>query len=321
MTKKITKITIVVVLSIVILFELGYIVKRNILNEPTSEKITEATPEPIPVVGEDKEEDHAEEEEDKEEEEESRVIVIDAGHGKPSSLMSDEEKRNSGWIQNESGNWGEWRHYKSGSATENCEGVGCNGRVPPNGSCWYPIGNGDRSRESDINLKNAVAAKRHLEGLGYTVRMTRTSANENPSITKRLSYCFPDNDMTKQPDARLFICIHSNAADGAGRGIAYVSAKDPYDQAWTTATYASKSNDIGSLCTKWIDELSSLSIYGTGEITWEPELIALCKSPVPCGYLEIGFFDNSLDLDILNSENDKIGEGIAKGVDEFCKTH
>lgn len=313
MTKKITKIIILVILSAVILFEVGYIINRNILNDNTSDSTVEITPEPIPVVGKDDENDDAKEK--------SRIIVIDPGHGKPSSLMSDEEKQSSGWVQNEDGDWGEWRHYKLGSATENCEGSGCNGRVPTNGACWYPIANSDRSKESDINIRNAMAAKRHLEAVGYTVRMTRDSNNENPSITKRLSYCYPNNDMTKPPDARLFISIHSNASGGESRGVAYIAAKDPYDQAWITADYSKLSNELGSLCIKQIDEMSSLSIYGNGEITWEPELIAFCKSPVPCGYLEIGFFDNSSDFAILNSENEIIGEGIAKGVDEFCKTH
>ena len=67
--------------------------------------------------------------------------------------------------------------------------------------------------------------------------------------------------------------------------------------------------------------MTSLSLHGNGAIAWEPELIAFCKSPVPCGYLEVGFFDNSADLNILKTETDKIGEAIAKGVHQFCKTH
>ena len=59
---------------------------------------------------------------------------------------------------------------------------------------------------------------------------------------------------------------------------------------------------------------------GNGVITSMPELIAFCKSPVPCGYLEIGFFDNASDMNILNTEYDEIGKAIAEGVDEFCTT-
>lgn len=321
MIKKYIKIALVVLLSLVILFEIGYIVKINVLKDNDTVEIEPTpTPEPLPVVGG----THPPQPtalETQSEKEETKIIVIDPGHGKPSSLMTDEEKRKSGWVQNKSGEWGEWRHYKTGSATENCEGAGCNKRTTPNGACWYPIGHTDRNTEPDINLKNALAVKKHLEKKGYTVRLTRTTNDENPSITRRLSYCHPDNDRTKAPDAQVYISLHSNASGGSTRGSAYIKAEEPYDQKWITYEYADRSNELGKLCNKYIVEMTSLSMAGNGEITWEPELVTLCKSPVPCGYLEIGFFDNASDLEILKSETDKIGEAIAKGVDEFCKTH
>lgn len=316
MFKKITKIVLIVILSITILFEIGYIIKNNVLNDgpsvtvDTTENVV-STPTPtLPVVAG----------EVSDTEGEAKIIVIDPGHGKPSSLMTDEEKRNFGWEKNQSGSWGEWRHYKIGSSTIDCEGTGCNGRVTPNGACWYPIGNGDRNTEPDINLQNALAAQKYLEQMGYTVRMTRKSNDENPSITKRLSYCYPDNDPTQEPDAEVFLCIHSNASGGSGRGTAYISAQAPYDQAWIKGDYADKSNQLGKLCNNKIALLTSLNAHGTGVIEWEPELIAFCKSPIPCGYLEIGFFDNADDLHILQSESDLIGKAIAEGVDEFCRT-
>lgn len=321
MIKKYIKITLVVLLSIVVLFEIGYIVKTNVLkNNETVELMPTPSPEPLPVVGG----THPPQptpESTQAVTDEAKIIVIDPGHGKPSSLMTDEEKRKSGWVQNKSGEWGEWRHYKTGSATENCEGTGCNKRVTPNGACWYPIGNTDRNTEPDINLKNALAAQKYLEKMGYTVRLTRTTNDENPSFTKRLSYCHPDNDRTKAPDAEVYISLHSNASGGSTRGSAYIKAEEPYDQKWITPEYTVQSNELGSLCNKYIVEMTSLAMAGNGEITWEPELVTLCKSPIPCGYLEIGFFDNASDLEILKSETDKIGEAIAKGVDEFCKTH
>ncbi len=297
---------IVGVLALLIAIEIGFIIKINMTaNELEGNSNGSATVEEnseklvMPV--------------------EQKIIVLDPGHGKPSSLMTADEKTASGWVQNASGQWGEWRHYKTGSATENCEGSGCNGRVTPNGACWYPIGNGDRNVEPDINLKNAFAAKKHLEARGYTVRMTRTSNDENPSITKRLSYCFPENDATREPDAIAYICIHSNASGGGARGTAYITAKDPYDQGWITSTYTQDSNNLGKKINDKIVNSTSLGIYGSGEITFEPELIAFCKSPVPCGYLEIGFFDNMEDLEILQLESENIGKAIAEGVDEFCQ--
>lgn len=340
MTKKHIKITITVLLSFIVAFEIGYIVRMNILGRPTEEPIVTMTPEPIPVVGKSTDEPQAEEADgeplpsqtdgadatEKRADDNaavpvsSKVIVLDPGHGKSSSLMTSDEKAQSGWVKNSSGTWGEWRHYKKGSSSANCEGTGCNGRVTPNGACWYPMGNGDRNTEPDINLKNALAAKKYLEQKGYTVRMTRTSNNENPSFTKRMSYCYPGNDPMSAPDAAAYICIHSNASGGNAKGTAYITAKGPYDQAWIPADYEAASNRLGKLCNDKIVSTTSLSMHGSGSIDWEPELIAFFKSPVPCGYLEIGFFDNSTDLAILNSESDAIGKAIAEGVDEFCKT-
>lgn len=243
------------------------------------------------------------------------IIVLDPGHGKSSSLMSAEEKASSGWVQNSSGAWGEWRHYKIGSSTIDCEGTGCNGRVTPNGACWYPIGNSDRSTEPDINLKNALAAKTALEEKGYEVRMTRTTNDENPSITRRISYCYPNNDTSLTADAEMFVCIHSNA--GGGTGSAYISLEAPYDQRGIKDTYVEDSNTLGKYINDSIINSTSLKMSGNGVISFEPELIAFCKCPVTCAYLEIGFFDSDSDLSILQSEYTQIGNAIADGIDKY----
>ena len=56
--------------------------------------------------------------------------------------------------------------------------------TPDGGSCWYPIENGDRDIEPEINLNNTLNAKKYLEEMGYEVRLTRNSNDENPSMTK-----------------------------------------------------------------------------------------------------------------------------------------
>ncbi len=244
-----------------------------------------------------------------------KVIVLDPGHGLSSSLMTDEMKTASGWVKNSRGQWGEWRHYKKGSSTEDCQGSGCNGRVTPNGACWYPIGNGDRNTEPDINLKNALAAEKYLKQMNYEVRLTRRTNDENPSITKRISYCYPNNDSSQTADAELFLCIHSNA--GGGSGSAYISLEGPYDQRGIGSDYAESGNTLGKLCNDSIVNNTSLKMSGNGVISFEPELIAFCKSPVTCGYLEIGFFDNAADKAILDAEYDSIGKAIAEGIDSY----
>ncbi len=308
MIKPRVKLIIIVVLSLLIVFEAGYIIKLNILTENK-----QVTQESQGTQGTQKTEEKLVTPVEK------KIIVIDPGHGKPSSQMSAEEKIASGWVKNSQGQWGEWRHYKIASESVDCEGMGCNGRATPNGACWYPIGNSDRNREPDINLRNALAAKKYLEARGYIVRMTRETNDENPSITRRLSYCYPNNDTSQKPDALCFICIHSNAGGGSAYGTAYITAEGPYDQPWIDGRYVDNSNALGRICNNKITEATSLELCGNGEITFEPELIAFCKSPVPCAYLEIGFFDNENDLTILNSENDNIGKAIAEGVDEFWR--
>ena len=245
------------------------------------------------------------------------VVVLDAGHGKSSSEMSSDEKTAEGYEYNEDrGSWGEWRHYKNGTYGDDCYGSGCTLTAPENGSCWYPMGNGDRDTEPDINLQNTLAAKQYLEAMGYEVRLTRTSNEQNPSMNKRMSYCFPNNDITRQPDAALYVCIHSNA--GGGSGTSYISLEGAYGQSLIPPDYVETSNAAGSIINGKVAAASGLR--ENGAIGGEGYLILFNKCPVPIAYLEIGFFDNSSDLAILNSSHDEIGRAIAEGVDEYLSS-
>ena len=250
----------------------------------------------------------------------SKIIVLDPGHGKASSIMSTEEKKSAGYSYNSvKDQWGEWRHWKSGTSSVQCEGSGCTKTHTADGGCWYPIGNGDRAAEPEINLNNALAAKKYLEQMGYTVRMTRTTNDENPSFSKRLSYCYPNNDNTQHSDVLLYMCIHSNA--GGGSGSAYISAGGPYDQKGIRSTYINDCNTLGAIVNEKIVSATSLKKCGNGSISGLGALIAFCKSPVTCGYMEIGFYDNSADLNILRNESDAIGKAIAEGIDEFVRNY
>lgn len=244
-----------------------------------------------------------------------KIIVLDPGHGKSSSAMSAEEKTRYGWVQNSSGAWGEWRHWKTGTVWHDCQGSGCSKRAPANGSCWYPIGGGDRATEPAINLNNALAAKKYLEAYGFEVRLTRTSDSENPSMTQRLEYCYPNRDTSQAPDADAFVCLHSNA--GGGRGSCYITLSGTYDQAGISPSYINDGNTLGKRINDAIVSSTSLSAYGNGAYGGYPELVLFCKSPITIAYLEIGFFDNSSDLAILNSESDKIGKAIADGINAY----
>lgn len=250
----------------------------------------------------------------------SKIIVLDPGHGKSSGSMSDSEKERYGWIyNNDKQEWGEWRHWKTGTIWQDCNGSGCNGRCTENGSCWYTIGEGDRDIEPEINLQNCLAAKKYLEQMGYTVRMTRTSNNENPSVTQRITYCYPNQNTSLTTDAALFVCIHSNA--GGGSGSAYIELSGEYDQKGIPDSYVKDGNTLGKTINDEIVSSTGIGIYGSGKISNMPELIAFCKSPVTCAYLEIGFFDNSSDLSILKNNSDSIGMAIANGINKYLTSH
>lgn len=243
-----------------------------------------------------------------------KVIVLDAGHGKSSSEMTADEKTAEGYEYNEArGNWGEWRHYKNGTFGENCHGSGCTGLSPENASCWYSMGNADRDTEPQINLNNALAAQKYLEQMGYEVRMTRTSNEQNPSMDKRVSYCFPNNDIASSPDAAAYICIHSNA--GGGRGTSYIALGADYEQRFIGSDFIEKSNSMGNIINQKVASATGLSQNSPINT---PYLILFNKCPVPIAYMEIGFYDSS-DLSILQSSSDEIGKAIAEGVDEYLQ--
>ena len=245
-----------------------------------------------------------------------KIIVLDPGHGKSSSLMSDQEKAESGYTYVQGKGWGEWRHFKSGTMWQDCNGSGCSGRAPQNGSCWYPIGASDRDTEPDINYNNAINAKKYLEQMGYIVRLTRDQ-NGSPSITERIKNCYPNKDISSEPDAAAFVCIHSNA--GGGSGSCFISLSGLYDQGAIDSGYIEKGNSLGQAINNSITQNTSMPKWGTGVYMDYPELVLFCKSPVPVAYLEIGFFDNPADLSILQNESDAIGKAIAQGIDSYYK--
>ena len=61
-----------------------------------------------------------------------------------------------------------------------------------------------------------------------------------------------------------------------------------------------------------------MGTYSGGVIYGLPHLVLFSKCPITIAYLEIGFFDNSSDLNILRTESDGIGRAIANGVHYYC---
>ena len=85
--------------------------------------------------------------------------------------------------------------------------------------------------------------------------------------------------------------------------------------------YVSKSNALGSMINDSITQKTSMPAWAGGAYGGLPEAILFCKSPIPIAYLEIGFFDNQSDLNILETESEAIGKAIAEGVDEYFEAY
>lgn len=243
----------------------------------------------------------------------SRIIVLDAGHG------TEGPSEASGWINNGS-EWGEWRHFKEGTYGQNCNG--CNQPGTSQYGCWYPYSAGTRPEiEPTLTWKMTTAAQKYLQSKDYTVRLTKSSMAEDPSMTKRATYCFPGNDITKNPDAEIFVCIHSNA--GGGTGSCYMNldtSSGHYKQGYIPADYAARGNALGKSINDAIVSQTSLGAYSNGVFNGNENVILFHKNPVTTAYLEIGFYDDgSPDLPILQSESDKIGQAIADGIDSYLQ--
>lgn len=239
------------------------------------------------------------------------VIFLDPGHGVDSSAMTDEQKSAEGWTQN-NGKWGEWRHWSNGEYGSDCNGN--DGKSQPK-ECWYPIENGDRSTEPDINLSICKAAKQFLEETGkYTVILSRDENNsaslENPSITKRIENAAAEN-------AATYVCIHSNAGGGSGSAYIALNEANGYYAMNRDENYASNSNRLGKIINDKIVSDTGLNAYSNGRIDNEEYLILFQKAPMLCAYLEIGFYDNGADLSILKNDCDAIGKAVAGGITEY----
>ena len=104
---------------------------------------------------------------------------------------------------------------------------------------------------------------------------------------------------------------------GGGSGSSYIALEGLYDQAGIPSNYVEAGNALGEKINDRIVAQTSLGTFGNGRYDGSPELILFCKSPVICGYMEIGFFDNDSDLNILHSESDAIGKAIAEGINDY----
>lgn len=136
----------------------------------------------------------------------------------------------------------------------------------------------------------AKAAKKYLEGNGYTVKI-----GDN---TKEGTYSKRATDSNNW-GADLHICIHTNA--GGGEGTLMLAYKTSCNNKYVKAIYT---------------EVANLTPTKDRGVQSRNNLSEINKTKAVCAYLEVDFHDNKNIENWIDINIDNIGKAIAKGV---CK--
>lgn len=148
-------------------------------------------------------------------------------------------------------------------------------------------------RESDDNLRLAMAVGEILSRSGYEVDYTRTG-NISQSVVQKAQ-------LANDTDADLFISIHRNMSEVPGRYNGVQSLV--YDLSGLKLTMAEAVN-------------KNLEGVGFRNINVEarPNLAVLRRTKMPAILVEVGFIDNTKDNELFDSRFEEIAQAIADGI-------
>ena len=148
-------------------------------------------------------------------------------------------------------------------------------------------------RESDDNLRLAMAVGEILSRSGYEVDYTRTG-NINQSVVQKAQ-------LANDADADLFISIHRNMSEVPGRYNGVQSLV--YDLSGLKLTMAEAIN-------------KNLEGVGFRNINVEarPNLAVLRRTKMPAILVEVGFIDSAKDNELFDSRFEEIAQAIADGI-------
>lgn len=153
-------------------------------------------------------------------------------------------------------------------------------------------------RESDDNLRLALAVGRDLEENGIDVRYTRVSDVYNTPYEKA--------QMANRMEADYFVSLHRNAANEPGTGSGIMSLV--YESGGTAQELGEKINQ----------ELEKTGFRNLG-IFERPDLIVLRRTGMPAVLVETGFIDNPEDNKRFEEQFDEIAAAIADGILQFIE--
>jgi N-acetylmuramoyl-L-alanine amidase len=185
-------------------------------------------------------------------------------------------------------------------------------------------------REGVLARKAALKAKEMLEQQGHKVLLTRTRANENPSLTTR--GCLAVNN-----NAKIFVSIHTNAATGKEQtnssGVYGIFYAKNINDTWSEdkKISAPKGRKLAQLVSQEVAEAMGLPVYknsNNGAKVWwrcpsNLGVLTACtnwnKTEAAC-LIEAGWGDNPNDRKMLSKEDAhlKYALGICRGIYKYA---
>ena len=165
---------------------------------------------------------------------------------------------------------------------------------------------GNGLKEQDITYLIAERLKAKLECVGFEIKMSRNSLQDNcdnSSITKSLRHRY---SMANEWGADYFVSIHCNAGGGTGTEV-------------YSNVYGSKAYKLSECIQKRIVKRIGLSDRGVKTANFA----VLTGTNMPAVLVETAFIDKAQDAKILGSESGRedFATAIAEGISDFLGTN